>query len=187
MIIAIKDKDRVVIGKTMTDLWARFSDKDYVDPENVAIRFSEKGYLFACSDANRSADIVLFDDDLINADMDPKIIVKGVIPYIREILKENGKPVEEDNWRNALVICNDEHLYDIGVRFGFHEVDDYVCHGYSVELITSVLDATKDLSPEERIVKAVSFANKIRKENFFPVVITDTKTKQFQCIYEGRD
>ena len=54
-----------------------------------------------------------------------------------------------------------------------------------METLKSVLDATTDLSAEERIIKAVSFASKLHKENLFPIVITDTKSKKFRNIYKG--
>ena len=91
MIIAVKDKDRVVIGYTLADTWGKLTDADYVDEENLAIRFSETGKIFACSDMNRSSDILLFDDDLINMEINPKTVVKEIIPYIKEKLKENDR------------------------------------------------------------------------------------------------
>ena len=186
MIIAIKDKDRVVIGYSLVESWGRLSDSDYVDEENLPIKFSDKGILFACSDMNRRSDILLFDDDLINMEINPKTIVKDMIPYIKERLKENDKPVDaEGYWKNALIICDNEHIYDIGPKFVFFETDDYICHGYNIETIISVLDETDNLSPEERIVKAVSFSCKLQKDNLFPIVITDTRTKEFKCVYRG--
>jgi hypothetical protein len=186
LIIAIKDKDRVVIGYTLVDSWGKLPDSDYVDEENLPIKFSDKEMLFACPDMNRRSDILLFDDDLLNMDINPKTIVKEMIPYIRESLKQNDKPVDDEGyWKNALIICDNEHIYDIGPKLGFCEADDYICHGYNVETIISVLDETVKLAPEERIVKAVSFACKLQKDNLFPLVITDTRTKQIKCIYRG--
>ena len=186
MIIAVKDKDRVVIGYTLADTWGKLTDADYVDEENLAIRFSETGKIFACSDMNRSSDILLFDDDLINMEINPKTVVKEIIPYIKEKLKENDRPINsEGSWRNALLICDDEHIYDIGPKFAFCEGVDYICHGYAIESILSALDETKNLPAEERIVNAVRFYSRLCRESLFPLVITDTKTKQLKAIYEG--
>ena len=188
MIIAIKEKDKVVIGYSLTDSWGCLSEKDYVDEENIAIKFSESGKVFALSDMNRRADILLYDDDFLNMEITPKNIVKEMIPYIKKKLKENDKPIDEDGcWKNALVICDDEHIYDIDPRFGFYEAEDYACHGYKVETLKSVLDETKNLPAEERIIKAASFASRLHKESFFPLIIADTRTKQFKPIYEGEN
>ena len=186
MIIAIKEKDKVVIGYTNLDSWGRITNKDYVDEENLAIKFSKTGKVFACSDMNRRSDILLYDDELLNLDVSPKNVVKEIIPYIKERLNENDIPIDKGDWKNALVICDNEHIYDIGPKFAFREVHDFVCHGYrEAETIISVLDATPSISAEQRIIKAVSFASKVYKENLFPIVITDTKDGKLKVVYEG--
>ena len=186
MIIAIKEKDKVVIGYTNLDSWGRLTNKDYVDEENLAIKFSKTGKVFACPNMNRRSDILLYDDELLNLDVSPKSVVKEIIPYIKERLKENDIPIDKGDWKNALVICDNEHIYDIGPKFAFREVHDFVCHGYrEAETIISVLDATPSISAEQRIIKAVSFASKVYKENLFPLVITDTKDGKLKVIYEG--
>lgn len=186
MIIAIKEKDKVVIGCSNLDSWDRLVDKDYVDEENLAVKFSKSGKLFACANMNRSSDILLYDDRLLNLDLSPKKVVTEIIPYVRIKLKENGMLTDKDGWRNALVICDNERIYDIGPKFDFREIDDYVCHGYrEVDGLISVLDATPSISAEQRIIKAVSFVSKIYKENLFPIVITDTKDRKVKVIYEG--
>ena len=186
MIIAIKEKDKVVIGYTNLDSWGRLTNKDYVDEENLAIKFSKTGKVFACPNMNRRSDILLYDDELLNLDVSPKSVVKEIIPYIKERLNENDIPIDKGDWKNALVICDNEHIYDIGPKFAFREVHDFVCHGYrEIETVISVLDATSSISTEQRIIKAVSFASKIYKENLFPLVITDTKDRKMKVVYEG--
>ena len=186
MIIAIKEKDKVVIGYTNLDSWGRLTNKDYVDEENLAIKFSKTGKVFACPNMNRRSDILLYDDELLNLDVSPKSVVKEIIPYIKELLNENDIPIDKGDWKNALVICDNEHIYDIGPKFAFREVHDFVCHGYrEAETIISVLDATPSISAEQRIIKAVSFASKVYKENLFPIVITDTKDGKLKVVYEG--
>lgn len=186
MIIAIKEKDKVVIGYTNLDIWDRLTNKDYVDEENLAIKFSKTGKVFACPNMNRRSDILLYDDELLNLDVSPKSVVKEIIPYIKERLNENDIPIDKGDWKNALVICDNEHIYDIGPKFAFREVHDFVCHGYrEAETVISVLDATPSISAEQRIIKAVSFASKVYKENLFPLVITDTKDRKIKVVYEG--
>lgn len=186
MIIAIKEKDKVVIGYTNLDSWGRLTNKDYVDEENLAIKFSKTGKVFACPNMNRRSDILLYDDELLNLDVSPKNVVKEIIPYIKERLNENDIPIDKGDWKNALVICDNEHIYDIGPKFAFREVHDFVCHGYrEVETVISVLDATPSISAEQRMIKAVSFASKVYKENLFPIVITDTKDGKLKVVYEG--
>ena len=186
MIIAIKEKDKVVIGYTNLDFWGRLTNKDYVDEENLAIKFSKTGKVFACPNMNRRSDILLYDEELLNLDVSPKSVVKEMIPYIKERLNENDIPIDKGDWKNALVICDNEHIYDIGPKFAFREVHDFVCHGYrEAETVISVLDATPSISAEQRMIKAVSSASKVYKENLFPIVITDTKDGKLKVVYEG--
>ena len=186
MIIAIKEKDKVVIGYTNLDFWGRLTNKDYVDEENLAIKFSKTGKVFACPNMNRRSDILLYDEELLNLDVSPKSVVKEMIPYIKERLNENDIPIDKGDWKNALVICDNEHIYDIGPKFAFREVHDFVCHGYrEAETVISVLDATPSISAEQMMIKAVSFASKVYKENLFPIVITDTKDGKLKVVYEG--
>ncbi len=186
MIIAIKEKNKVVIGYTNLDTWDRLANTDYVDEENLAIRFSKLGKVFACSDMDRRSDILLYDEELLNLEVSPKSIGKDIIPYIKERLKENDIPIDKGDWKNALVICDNEHVYDIGPKFAFREVNDFVVHGYrEVDAVISALDATPSMSAEQRIIKAVSFASKVYKENLFPMIITDTKDRKIKVVYEG--
>ena len=187
MIIAIKEKDKVVIGYTNLDTWDRLANTDYVDEENLAIKCSKSGKVFACSDMDRRSDILLYGEELSNLDISPKSIVKDIIPYIKERLKENDLPIDENgSWKNALVICDNEHIYDIGPKFAFREVNDFVVHGYKeVDAVISALDATPSISSEKRIVNSISFASKFYRKNLFPIVITDTKDGKLKVVYEG--
>lgn len=185
MIIAIKEKDKVVIGYSNAESLDRLSEKDYVDEENVAIKFSEDGKLFACAEMNRRSDILLYDEEFLRKEITPKSIIREIIPYIKRKLKENDQALDEGHWKNALVICDNNKLYDIDPLFGFYEADDYICHGYRVETLKCVLDETTEMSAEERIMKAIIFESEFHKESMFPIIITDTKSKKFKYVYEG--
>lgn len=188
MIIAIREKDRVVVAFSGLDSWCNVAEEDYVDEENIAIRFSKSGKIFGCGALNRVCDVVLYDEEILQANITPSTIVREVVPRIKDCLKENEVALDsEGRWKNALVICDNKNIYDIDPLFGFYQADDYVCHGYSVEILKSVLDATSTLPAEERIIKAVSFASLMSKESLFPFVITDTKNKKLKKIYKGEN
>ena len=188
MIIAIKEKDAVVIAYSNDGSCDALTDLDRIDEENVAIRFSETGATFAAAVENRQAEILLYDDEFLKMEVTAKNIVREMIPYIKN--KCDGKGMlyrKKDKWDNALVICRDGRLYDVDRTLRFYEADDYVCHGYVADTFESVLDLTAGLPAKERILKAVRFFCKLHKENLFPFVITDTKTKKFEYIYEGEN
>ncbi|MGN0814956.1 MAG: hypothetical protein ACI4MH_06970 [Candidatus Coproplasma sp.] len=185
MIIAIKEKDRVVVCYSGGDGLSGYSDEEYVDEENVAIKFAGNGTLFACAKACRSSDILLYNDEFLNTDFNPQNVVREIIPFIKKTLQDNYQKIEEGQWNNCLLICNDRTVYDVTPMFSFREIEDYVCHGYFMETVIGVLDETVGLPAEERIIRAVTLYGKVWKESLFPLVITDTKSRKFKCIFEG--
>lgn len=186
MIIAIKEKDRIVVGYSNADSLTGYSDETILDEENIALKFAPNGNLFGFVNAERVSDLLLSDDGLMKEEITPKIIVKDIIPFIKDIA---GIDSESNEWNNIMTICSNNHIYDVDKFFEFREVKDYVCHacGGGWSFLRSVLDVTTDLPAEERIIKAVKFSNKLQKRNFFPLIITDTKTKVMKRIYEGEN
>ena len=111
MIIAIKEKDKVVIGYSNAEAWGRLCEKDYVDEENVAIRFTEDGKLFACADMNRRSDILLYDDEFLSKEITPKSIIREIIPYIKKKLKEFLQMVQNKLLLEQLLTKNSYQNY----------------------------------------------------------------------------
>ena len=186
MIIAIKENDRVVIGYTNTESWNRLSEKDYIDEENVAIKLTQDGNLFACAEMNRTADILLYDEELLSKEITPRSIVREIIPHIKDSLKKNGKKIDEKNdWGNALLICDGNRIYDIDPYFVFCEGEDYICHGHCTEALKCGLDETVGMPARDRIMKVVIFVSDLHKESLFPLIITDTKSRRFEYVFEG--
>ena len=185
MIVAIKEKDKVVVGYNNLDGMCRCCESDYVDEDNVAMKFSSNGRLYACAEMKRSSDKLLYDESFIeNDDVTPKSIIREIIPFIKETCVDNTQKSsnDENGWNNALIICDNDTIYDVGPKFKFSEISDYVCHGYYCESLKSVLDDTTSLPAEERILKAFTFVCKITNESMCPFIITDTKSKQFKIV-----
>lgn len=185
MIIAIKEKDRVVVGYTNSDEW-KMSASTCVDEENVAMKYTKDGTLLGFARMDRGSDILKYDEGLENIEITPQSVVRDVIPQIKKALEKGGKKLDkEKNWENTLTICLQNRIFDVSPRFYFREVEEFVCHGYATETLQSVLDETSHLPAEERIIKALTFAGELDHNDYFPVTITDTKTKQFKSIYKG--
>ena len=75
MIIAVKEKDRVVVGFTNCDVYTRLADADYIDEENVPLKFDEDGVLIGCASMDRRSDVLLYDEDFTKLEITPKSIV----------------------------------------------------------------------------------------------------------------
>ena len=182
MIIAIKQPDKVVVACSLVDGFLLPSDRDYVDPENLPIKFAQDGKLLACTVANRNADILLYDTDFVEQSMTHDTIVSKVLPSMKESLKKGGRPPKDDRWSGMMVVCDDQHLYQIDNSFEVSEVSDYTVFSYHEMEIYSVLDCTENLPAEERILRSVVHAESASYRKVFPVVITDTKDKQFKVF-----
>ena len=186
MIIAIKEKDRIVVGCTFAYDFDGLPISDSVDPDNLPLAITPSGRIYGFVSLMRASDLLLYDEEFKKIEATPKAIVREMIPYMKKAFKENGIPIGKDEyWKNALVICEGDHLYDIDTSFNFSEISDYVCHGIDTHVLRSVLDLTEGKPAEERIVEAIRFYDTIKRRNDFPIVITDTQTRRFTCVYEG--
>ena len=186
MIIAVKEKDRVVMAYSGTDIWVLLAERDFVDEENIALKFAENGTLFGFLKMDRRSDLLLYDEDFLHIEASAEGIVREMIPTIQKKLSDDGRAIsEEGDWGNAIIIATKDRLYGIDSQFGFYEADDYICYSYKDMTFRSVLDLTQDLPAEERIVHAVRFVSRVHKESLFPMVITDTVSKQFKYVDEG--
>lgn len=183
MIIAVKDNDRVIVGCSYSEIIISTEDGDYFNEENMPMAFLEDGKFLVMSSPFRVSDILIYDDKFLSMEVSPKAIVKDTIPYIKQALKRNNYAISKNgNWNNAVTYVDGTRIYDIDPFFGFREVDDYVCHGLDVEAVISVMDSTEGLSAEDRIIKAISFASKVKKWDLFPLIIVDTKTGEIKHV-----
>ena len=184
MIIVVKDQDRVVIGYTIANQFGRLASSDYSDTENFAL-VQRNDYYYGFALMNRISDLFIYDELFLNLKVTPDNIINEVIPYIKNKLINNKKMLNNGKWDNALVICDNNHIYDISVKLEFNEIEKYLVHGYDEDMIISILDSTPNMPTKERIIEAFSFVSKLYKEDLFPIAITDTLTKEIKIIEKG--
>ena len=183
-IVAIKEKDRVVVGLSNVGFLVDMDSDDAIDEENLPIAFTPNGKLVAMARKGRAADILLSDDDFVVeiAKATPKTIVEKFVPAIKEKLREGGSHLKEGSWVNAMLICDDEHIYGINPDFFVYEEKDYTLHGFNTSELRSVLDELADEPAETRIIEAFRFLGETLWEDCFPIVIADTKTRDYRVI-----
>lgn len=185
MIIAVKDKERVVFGYSNLQTMSRFSKVDYIEKENIPIKVSKNGNIFAFSMLNRESDLLLYDQAFLEMEVTPKNIVREIIPYIKKKLGEASCQIRDGEWKNAIIISNGEHVYCIDEAFEFFEAHDYNIFSYSMDAFRAVLDETADMNPEQRIINAATFVGELYCGDLFPMVIIDTKDKEIKPVYDG--
>ena len=79
MIIAIKEKDRVVVASIITENITQLSHNDFVNEDNRIIKITGDT-IYCFSTVGRYADLFLCDDNFFEFEVSPKSIVKDIIP-----------------------------------------------------------------------------------------------------------
>ena len=184
MIIAIKDNDKVVVAYSNNDVYEKMEEKDSVDQENVAMRVLENGNVFGFVKMGCTTDMFIYDDEFLTKDITPNYILREVIPYMKKKMSQNYKPYTEKNgMNNAMLICTSDRIFEIGNHMTLFEKESFACASWNhEEVLISVLDETEGLSAKERICKALDFVSKKYRSNFYPCVITDTKSKKVEVV-----
>ena len=183
MLIAVKDKDRVVVMSTITDVIRQMSSVDMVCEDNRLIKIKD-GVIYCFTSFGHIADIFLCDDKLYEFEVSPESIVKDIIPYMyKKVRHEKGfddKPWDEPNLHNALTIIKDNRIFDITPTFYFKEENDFLIHGWNVEHIIGSLETTRGEDAEIRIGKALDLYYKINLESLRPCIVLDSKSMKLQ-------
>ena len=96
MIIAIKQKDKTVVGYTNAD-YKLLSEQDLIHEENLPLKFAPNGNLFAFCKLGRVADYLLCDDEFLATEITPQNIVNKIIPAIKQAYKKMKQPITSSN------------------------------------------------------------------------------------------
>ena len=187
MIVAIKDKDKVVVGVTFYDMSFLMSQADCIDAENLPVKILDNGNIVGSSCCDVVSDAVLFDPDLSTFAMDYKGIVTKLIPHLKQKFEKLGALNKSNGFDNNFIICDNDNLIRVCSDFSVVECYEFACLGMGSSVMGTILTQTRHLSPEERILHAVSFVSKLYKEDAFPLAICDTKSKQFKYYYKGEN
>lgn len=84
MIIAIREKDRALVACTITDRTDDLTNADYLDPENLPLRFLSNGMLLAFDRLNRASDVVLYNEEITS-------ILQSDAEFLKKLKKDDPK------------------------------------------------------------------------------------------------
>ncbi len=188
MIITIKEKDNVVLAYSNLNIVGYFnSDDDYVEEDNMALKVNKSGQILAFANLDRISQALIYDDHFLSIEITPQSLVRQVIPYIKNKIKQCKIPLKNStDWENSLTVITENHIYDLTPKYVFTEINDYVYHGYRGSF-KNVLEQTKNLPSRQRILNTITFCGKIDKNILFPLVITDAKTKKIIKCFKEED
>ena len=92
---------------------------------------------------------------------------------------------DNESW-HPFVIAKEDTAFTILPTFTCCEIEDFdICGSTSGEQIAyGAMTIYKSLPPVERIIESLRAVNSLEKENFFPIVLMNTKKKDRIVIYE---
>jgi ATP-dependent protease HslVU (ClpYQ) peptidase subunit len=127
---------------------------------------------------------------IVENKIDFKYCVRTLFAKIYQVLFNNGAVKKSNNEINHLYIESDfifaykDKMFDISGWGTVYEGKDYLVSGSGREFAIGVLEDTKDLSPVERITKAISIACKKDCYVGFPITIMNTKNDEVITVLE---
>ncbi len=166
LVIAIRDKDRVVLGADKQV--STGGSKDHTSTKIWPVE-ELPGAIMGGVGSARASQIIqyanIIDKNLINKDIDTNFIICSLAPTIVAGLKANGinTDVKEDDictmLPNAFIFAYKDRAWLIWNDLSVTELDEYFAIGSGSDVAKGALFATKRQNPFERIVTAIDAAS----------------------------
>ena len=194
LVIAIKDKDRIVLGADKQSSVG--NNKDHLATKIWEVPNLE-GALMGSVGSIRASQIIQFSDivdkNAIVGEPTFDYVVRSLAPTIMATLNANGVkcsiPETETGDSGMCVMMPNSFLFayknkawmiwhDLSVT----EVDDYLAIGSGSDIARGVLFATKDKNPFERIVTAIDAAAEttVYVDDGIDVLLTEERSSDFK-------
>ena len=165
LVIAIKDKDRIVLGADK-----QVSSGDSKDHTITKIWPVEElpGAVMGGVGSARASQIIqyssIIDKNLIGKDITTEFVICALAPTIAAGLKANGINIEAkdgdfcDMMPNSFIFAYKDKAWMIWNDLSVTEIGDYLAIGSGSDVARGALFATKKHNPFERIVTAIDAA-----------------------------
>jgi len=167
LVIAIRDKDRVVLGadKQISD-----SGNGSADHTSTKIWVVDElpGAIMGGVGSARASQIIqytdIIDKNFINKDVDTGFIIHSLVPTIVASLKANGINAEIKDGDpcvmlpNSFIFAYKDKAWVIWNDLSVAELDEYLAIGSGSDVAKGALFATKNCNPFDRITMAIGAA-----------------------------
>jgi ATP-dependent protease HslVU (ClpYQ) peptidase subunit len=164
LVVAIKDKDRIVLGADK-----QASTGGTKDHTNTKIWEVEElpGAIIGAVGSARASQIVQYsqviDKNMIGQEIDTEFIVRVLAPTIANGLKANGIVVDSEDAKcdmmpNAFIFAYNDKAWTIWHDLSVAEINEYFAIGSGADVARGALYATKDKNPFDRIVTSIEAA-----------------------------
>jgi 20S proteasome alpha/beta subunit len=165
LVVAIKDKDRIVLGADK-----QASTGGTKDHTNTKIWKLEElpGAIIGSVGSARASQIIqysqIIDKNLITENIDTTFVVRILAPTLANGLRANGIVVEAgdggkcDMMPNAFIFAYKDRAWTIWHDLSVSEIEDYFAIGSGSDVARGVLYATTEKNPFDRIVTSIEAA-----------------------------
>lgn len=165
LVIAIKDKDRIVLGADRQVSVG--GTKDHTTTKIWKVE-SLPGAIMGSVGSARASQIIQYTDvidkNLIKKDVTTEYIICVLAPIIAATLKTSGVIVEAPEggvcnlMPNSFIFAYKDRAWMIWNDLSVSEIDEYLAIGSGAEVARGALFATKDKNPFDRIVTSINAA-----------------------------
>lgn len=167
LVVAVKDKNRIVLGADKQSSSA--GNKDHNSTKIWEVE-ELPGALMGSIGSVRAAQIIqyanIIDKNAISEEVDTSFVVCSLVPVISAGLKANGvsvkAPAEDascDMMSNAFLFAYKDKAWLIWHDFSVSEIEDYLVLGSGSDVARGALFATKEnRNPFDRIVTSIDAA-----------------------------
>lgn len=165
LVVAIKDKDRIVLGADK-----QASTGGTKDHTNTKIWKLDElpGAIIGSVGSARASQIIQYsqviDKNLITDNIDTTFVVRVLAPTLANGLRANGIVVDHadgskcDMMPNAFIFAYKERAWTIWHDLSVSEIEDYFAIGSGSDVARGVLYATTEKNPFDRIVTSIEAA-----------------------------
>lgn len=168
VIIAVKDKDRIILGADKQTSFAQSKSHEGTKIWRVA---DLPDAIMGGVGSTRVNQIIRFAPIINKNEIGPdglstSFIINHVVPAIVGTLKSNGIKVEcpQDAstpvMSNAFIFAYEDKAWRIWHDFSVHEIDDFSAIGSGTDIALGALFASPDRDPFQRIVTSIDAAAK---------------------------
>lgn len=184
MLIVIKEQDKIVVGFANSEWAFPYTDADAMQLDNVPVKHlaGKKDRIVAFSVAGFLPDLIRYDDEVLENPTTAEEMKREIVPMLKNMAEHFKRVNEDGDWQNSMVVVEGDKIFDVNITFAVREIVNYVCHGYNVELVESVLDATEGLPARERIIKAVTYHARMVGISIPVIAIFDTTSLDCEFV-----
>ena len=185
MIVAIKEKDKVVLGVSICDACIDMTDKDLAHPDNLPLRKlrGTKDCYMAMDTISLLTDALRYNDSLYKDFDDQMSIIENLVSVTKKLCKVISPYFNNKEMENRMVIVKDNRLYSVDSFFNVWEVDDFLATTYD-DYYMAAFETMKDLSKEDKIVEVSRKIERLKNRKLFPMTILDTSTGKKKVYYK---